>query len=260
MLLLSEKQNKQKSKKQNIGNEIEFKTEEPWTPSKRLYSAEIGDKECEILITDESGKININKITDKTKNGFIRFLMTVGIKEHDAEIITDSILDWMDEDDLHHVNGAEKSYYESLPEPYEPKNGSFEFIEELTLVRGVTPEIYELLSSYVTIYGGEKINVNFAPEEVFYYILEMRPETIDAFVEYRDEKGKIKNIKKLKKFFRDVGVVGSEFQDIVQYLDVSDSNYLSIESFSDSDTDQSPYKIIVRKDANIFRIIAVYPG
>jgi DNA uptake protein ComE-like DNA-binding protein len=53
----------------------------------------------------------------------------------------DAILDWMDEDDEPREFGAESEYYSSLTPPYSPKNGPLETVEELLLVRDVTPQL-----------------------------------------------------------------------------------------------------------------------
>jgi type II secretory pathway component PulK len=55
--------------------------------------------------------------------------------------IADAILDWLDEDDEQREFGAEAEYYASLAPPYAPKNGPLETVEELLLVRGVTPQL-----------------------------------------------------------------------------------------------------------------------
>jgi type II secretory pathway component PulK len=55
--------------------------------------------------------------------------------------IADAILDWIDADDNQRPNGAESQYYASLSPPYAPRNGPPVSIEELLLVRGVTPEL-----------------------------------------------------------------------------------------------------------------------
>ncbi len=55
--------------------------------------------------------------------------------------IADAILDWLDEDDSPREFGAEAEYYSSLSPPYGPKNGPLETVEELLLVRGVTPQL-----------------------------------------------------------------------------------------------------------------------
>jgi DNA uptake protein ComE-like DNA-binding protein len=58
-----------------------------------------------------------------------------------TEDVADAILDWLDEDDETREVGAEYDYYSSLDPPYAPKNGPFETVEELLLVRGVTPDL-----------------------------------------------------------------------------------------------------------------------
>jgi DNA uptake protein ComE-like DNA-binding protein len=55
--------------------------------------------------------------------------------------ISDAILDWLDADDTPRANGAELDYYGSLSPAYAPRNGPIQSIEELLLVRGVTPQL-----------------------------------------------------------------------------------------------------------------------
>lgn len=94
---------------------------------------------AEIRIIDETGKININAAPDHL---IFNLLLMIGVEAEQADIITDSVLDWLDPDELISPFGAESEFYLSLPEPYPAKNGFFDVPEELLLVRGVTPEIY----------------------------------------------------------------------------------------------------------------------
>jgi hypothetical protein len=55
--------------------------------------------------------------------------------------IADSILDWIDTDEQTREFGAETEYYCTLQPPYMPKNGPLSTIEELLLVRDVTPSL-----------------------------------------------------------------------------------------------------------------------
>ena len=55
--------------------------------------------------------------------------------------VADSMLDWMDADNESRPFGAEADYYASLDPPYEPRNGPIASIDELLLVRGVTPTL-----------------------------------------------------------------------------------------------------------------------
>jgi type II secretory pathway component PulK len=58
-----------------------------------------------------------------------------------TEDVADAILDWIDEDDEPREYGCEVEYYSQLPTPYEPANGPIQSVEQLLLVRGVTPDL-----------------------------------------------------------------------------------------------------------------------
>jgi type II secretory pathway component PulK len=58
-----------------------------------------------------------------------------------TEDVADAILDWMDSDDEPREYGAERDYYASLNTPYAPRNAPLQTVEELLLVRGVTPQM-----------------------------------------------------------------------------------------------------------------------
>ena len=133
----------------------------------------------DVAITDESGKINVNAAPD-----FIIFnlLIMVGMNEGAAAEVTDSILDWVDVDDMPRPFGAESDYYLMNNPPYRTKNGPISVPEELLLIKGITPEIfygrkglspegdpveYFGLKKYVTTYStGAAININSAPVPV----------------------------------------------------------------------------------------------
>lgn len=231
----------------------------PWLPSNEPYTIEIGGRNCDVFITDESGKVNINKLTDETRIGFIKFLKSYNLEELTAETITDCILDWLDKDDLHHVNGAEKDYYVTLPEPYEPKNGPFDSVEELTLVKGITPEIFELLRNHVTIYGSGKININFASQEALLSIPGITPEIAKAITILKEKGKNIKQPHVLKELFKHFGIIGSDFQDITKYLTLSDSGYITVNAVASTDKIKNSYKVVANKGIAGCKIIAAYP-
>ena len=92
-------------------------------------------------LENESAKINLNALVkmDKQKPGVGQQLLMT-LPGMDASI-ADAILDFIDDDDTPRENGAESDYYSALTPPYACKNGPLDTIEELLLVRGVTPEI-----------------------------------------------------------------------------------------------------------------------
>jgi general secretion pathway protein K len=133
----------------------------------------------QVDIQDESGKININMVSEQQ---LLALVEAAEIGQPDAGIISDSILDWRDADTAHRLNGAEDDYYQTMNPPYKARNnGRIDTVEELLLVRGITPEYFygrsertpdgsvnyryglsRLLTTYSTR-GLGQININFAP-------------------------------------------------------------------------------------------------
>jgi type II secretory pathway component PulK len=91
-------------------------------------------------VIDESSKININALfkLDSSGQTLINFLMTL---PNMTEDVANSIADWIDPDDDTRDNGAESDYYSGLSPAYQAKNGPLDSIEELLLVKGVTPQL-----------------------------------------------------------------------------------------------------------------------
>ncbi|MBI4483774.1 MAG: general secretion pathway protein GspK [Acidobacteria bacterium] len=156
---------------------------------------------CRVEIQDESGKLNLNFAPDPMLRAL---LQNVGLDAQTADTIADSILDWRDQDNLHRLQGAEEDYYQSLPTPYHCKNGWFDSVEELLLVRGVTPETfygrrvkdeegtikkYPGLADYLTVYSRiHLININYAEPPVLLSIPGLDPATVEALYRRRQER------------------------------------------------------------------------
>lgn len=87
-------------------------------------------------LTDEASRLNLNTASREELADLFRAVLT-GI-EINPEELADAIIDWRDPDDEVSGLGAEGSFYESLPVPYQCKNYQFETVEELLLVRGFT--------------------------------------------------------------------------------------------------------------------------
>ena len=84
----------------------------------------------EIELVDETSKINVNQATTSMLTALFG----------DSEV-AQSIRDWMDADDNPRQLGAESDYYLSLSTPYYCRNAPLTTVDELMLVKGVTPEL-----------------------------------------------------------------------------------------------------------------------
>ena len=105
----------------------------------RVNMVHFQDGHAEVRIIDESGKIDINVAS---RDDIIRVLTALDIEVGDKDVIADSILDWIDENNFHRLNGAEDDYYRLLPKPYRAKNEPLVTVDELLWVRGITPKIF----------------------------------------------------------------------------------------------------------------------
>lgn len=87
----------------------------------------------------------------------------------EAVAILEAIVDWTDENtEPSGAGGAEDDYYLSQPDPYQAANMPFRSIEELQMVRGVTPQIMHALRALlVVLEPGERLNVNTMPNILY---------------------------------------------------------------------------------------------
>jgi general secretion pathway protein K len=155
----------------------------------------LGDGAYSWRIGDEDGLVNINRATPAQLASLLQQCGMGPGSERDTVI--DSILDWRDPKGPHHLNGAEEDYYRSLDPPYSCKDGPFDVVEELLLVRGVTPQLFSGgevdgkkvpgLRDLVTTYSPEnmKPNPSTAPKAVLDALSLQRPaQPLPASVDY----------------------------------------------------------------------------
>ena len=108
-----------------------------------MQDVELGGGKFSLKITDLDRKFNIN-----VANPFLlrQALNMVGVDASLTGTIVDSIVDWRDDNPGTEMSGAESDDYLALPNPgnppYRAKNGPFDDITELLLVRGVTPAMF----------------------------------------------------------------------------------------------------------------------
>lgn len=183
-------------------NEASAETSSRWRMNTDIPPVPFAGGRFEVRIGNEAGKINLNTadkpLLKMMLNGF-------EIEEQEKSIIVDAIMDWRDENDLHRMNGAENDYYQSLPKPYDCKNGDFDAIEELLMVRGITAEIfYGGLNQMVSVFQdrgskrgkirrrsgkarGSKICINAASRAMLLSLPQMTDDLAQSIIDFRKE-------------------------------------------------------------------------
>jgi general secretion pathway protein K len=174
--------------------------------------------EMELQVQDLSGRFQINSLVEHGKSGenennanenreILKQLLLSGTFELEGEDvareIVDALVDWLDEDDRESDFGAESGYYRSLNEPYSCRNGAVTTVEELLLVKGITPELLfgegekKGLAEFITVFGNDgTVNINTAPGELIAAMApQLSKDVVDTMTEYRLEEGNRENLK-----------------------------------------------------------------
>jgi len=180
--------------KYDVENTVTDNLDEDW--AKAYPPIPVGDGFVKVVIEDEHAKINLNevvkedgKVDEQIRDILIRMFEAVDV---DVEIIS-AIIDWIDPDDDPLPEGAEGSYYGSLDPPYGCKNAPLDTLSELLMIKGVTDEVYEKISKYLTIYSKDGIiNINTVDPEGRSEVLMFLDERIDEpmaerIIAYRGE-------------------------------------------------------------------------
>lgn len=155
---------------------------EPWAMELPPFPIEGGVIIAEI--EDAQAKINLNDVTginqevenpndparfSTAQKHFLRLLQSFEdiypLSQEEAIAIVEALEDWMDENnEITGFTGAERDYYQSLDPAYQPANAPLSSVDELRLVRGITPELMQLLRPFITVLpaegSGGKLNVN----------------------------------------------------------------------------------------------------
>jgi general secretion pathway protein K len=125
------------------------------------WTFNLNEIEVTVRIQDEQGRIDINHADASLLANLFR---AADVPADKAQQLADGILDWRDSDKLIRLNGAEENEYHQAGLPYRPRNRPFLTIEELRLVLGMTPEIFQRVEPALTVYSGKAtIDPRFAP-------------------------------------------------------------------------------------------------
>ncbi len=139
-----------------------------------------------VRIYDHAGKINIREIGRPR----MRALLEKKLGEEADEQIDELIAAWGDWVDLNSnagINGAETDYYEALDNPFIPRNGKLETVEEILHIKGFDEIFFDVeLDAAFTLYtDDELVNLNLATVEAMQLLPGLDDELIGEILAYR---------------------------------------------------------------------------
>ncbi|HOO17757.1 MAG: general secretion pathway protein GspK [Phycisphaerae bacterium] len=101
----------------------------------------LDNKSMRFGITPESGKLNLNTADEAQIAALLNDVLSRLPQVENVPELINALLDWRDADNDTREGGAESDYYNTLEPPYNAKNGPFDSIEELLLVKGFNAAI-----------------------------------------------------------------------------------------------------------------------
>ena len=225
-------------RKQNPVNLTTLEGSKVWKADGTVYSGDLGDGSYTVSIMGESGKLDINKTSEVLLKDL--FLNT-GIKEDEADTIVDSLMDWKNPSGLSRLHGAGSDYYMSLPIPYQVKGAPFDTVEELLLVKGVTPSVLygdgdrKGIIDFLTVNSESGlINLNYAPKDALMAIPGMSSDTADNIIQFRNDQT-IQNIQE--------ALVGADYQPMSPFIIAGEGNVFTIDAVGHKGNEKTGYPI-----------------
>lgn len=144
-----------------------------------------------ITFTDESAKLPLNTMDEVS---LYLLFDEIGIPPEDNLLLTNSLLDWIDEDDETRIDGAETDEYGFREIPHRAANRPLRNLKELSVVEGFDiyffdedgrpNAIYETFAEMVSPYGMGTLNANTAGSMTLRVAGTMGDPQIDAIQDY----------------------------------------------------------------------------
>jgi len=177
----------------------------------------VADGTCSITIVEENGFLNVNCLKrksgqlDRTRIDQLLRLIDLSNRQKTGGVridygIVPAIIDWIDPDSdvtylpfVQYDNvGAEDDYYRTLNPPCRCRNDAVNTVDDLLMVKGMTPETLDRLRESLTTFGDGKVNINAAPKLVLECLSEqMSPALVQMILKRRTLKP-FANIAELK--------------------------------------------------------------
>ena len=122
-----------------------------WIADGRVYPFRFDGAKVAVSIVSESGKVDLNSATPDVLAGLFR---AGGDDPAHAAALARAVVDWRSFALSSDQRASRAAAYAAAGRSYGPRNGPFASVQELQMVLGMTPALYERVAPYVTIWSG----------------------------------------------------------------------------------------------------------
>jgi general secretion pathway protein K len=122
-----------------------------WTADGRIYPFAYDDAKVGVSVISESGKVDLNAATPDVLASLFR---AAGVDPVRAATLSQAVIDWRSFAISQQQGAQRTAAYTAAGRDYGPRNGPFASVEELQMVLGMDPGLYETIAPDVTIWSG----------------------------------------------------------------------------------------------------------
>jgi general secretion pathway protein K len=141
-----------------------------WVSNGKVQQLQLAHGTVRMTVLSEAGKINPNVATPELLASLLRVL---GVDGDQASAIAAAMADWREPGDQPRPNGGKIPEYRAAGLDHGPPNGSFETLDEIGRVMGVTPQILAALRPHLTLYQFTDTDLTLADPVVLRAIQQM---------------------------------------------------------------------------------------
>jgi type II secretory pathway component PulK len=193
---------------------------DPWDP---LLSQQFpGGSRLRVKVVSESARIDINRMLKEKNQATLRKLFDIwGAEPQEVSTAVDSLIDWIDSNELRQNNGAEKDDLERFPQYSIPANRDFHSVEEMEKVRGMDriAALKPNWAEYFTVNGGRRLDLQDASMDVMRAggLSEEQAKQVDLIRRGPDKEAHTRDdlkIKSISEFLQKIGLSELQIQAV----------------------------------------------
>jgi hypothetical protein len=184
----------------------------------------------QVRLENEAARINPNFWVEQgSRPVFLKLFESWGADLQMGDAAIDSLLDWIDGDDLVNLKGAERGEYERVGRPGYPANRPLRHIREMEAVMNLSPILSQKESwqDYFTVWYSGKINIQHATPPILMELAGLTPAQVDSLIRMRvgqdgiqgtADDQKLGSIEDVASF---LGAGGRQREALLNYFDTS---------------------------------------
>jgi general secretion pathway protein K len=143
---------------------LDPRPERRWRVDGVAQNATFDGMPLRIAIQDEFGLIDLNTAAADV---FVALFRSGGASDIEAQRLAERVIDWRTSGTARVLEGAAPADYKAAGLEHAPRRGPFQSVDELALVRGMTPQLFARVAPALTVYSQQPMaDRRTAPREV----------------------------------------------------------------------------------------------